>query len=116
MPCICKIFNTEATIGSTLVLQFHLKDDAGTVINITSYRVAMTAKSKGGAVLFTADSDGDEITLDAEDGATIQVTIGENIAPQDADYNVLIQDEDGNNVPVIRGTLKLLPQITDLIP
>ena len=118
MPCPCKIFNTEATIGSTFVLQFRLKDDAGAIIDVTGYRVAMAAKSKSGTVLFTADSTSDDpaITLDAEDGALIALLIPEAIAVQDADYNILIQDESGQNAPIIRGELKLLSQITDLTP
>ena len=116
MACTCKIFNTDATIGSTFVLQLRLKDDAGVVIDITDYRVAMTAKSKAGEILFSADSDDENITLDSEDGALIAVLIPEATAPQVADYNILIQDESEQNVPVIRGELKLLPQITDLTP
>lgn len=118
MSCTCKIFNTEATIGSTFVLQLRLKDDAGEVIDVTGYRVAMTAKSKSGSMLFTADSIGEApaIELDAEDGALIAVLIPEATAPQVADYNILIQDESEQNVPIIRGELKLMPQITDLTP
>lgn len=118
MPCACKIFNTDATIGSTFVLQFRLKDDAGVIIDVTSYRVGMTAKSKGGMVLFTADSTGEHpaIELDAEDGALIAILIPEVIAPQVADYNILIQDAIGQNTPIIRGELKLLSQITDFTP
>ena len=117
MSCTCKILNTEATVGSTFVLQFVLKDDAGAVIDITGYRVAMAAKSKGGTTLFTADSEseGANITLDAETGATITVQIPEDTAPQRADYDVLIEKDD-IITPIIRGTITLLPQITDIIP
>jgi hypothetical protein len=115
MACSCKIFNTDATIGSLFVLQFLLKEDDGTVIDITDYRVAMTAKSKTGSVIFTADSQAESatVTLDAETGATIEVQVPEDIAPQVADFNILIADESGN-IPIIRGELTLLSQITDL--
>ena len=115
MSCTCKIFNTEATVGSTFVLQFRLKDDAGEILDITSYRVKMTAKSKAGVALFTADSDEDDgtLTLDAEDGATISVLVPEATAPQVADYDILIA-EAGVITPIIRGTITLLSQITDL--
>lgn len=117
MSCTCKIFNTDATIGSTFVLQFRLKDDAGEVIDITDYRVKMTAKSKAGVALFTADSDEDDgtLTLDAEDGATISVLVPEATAPQVADYDILLSEGDVI-IPIIRGTIKLLSQITDLTP
>lgn len=117
MACSCKLFNTDATIGTTFVLQLRLKDDAGAVIDITGKRVAMAAKSKSGAVLFTADSEGDEpaITLDAETGATIQVLVPEDTAPQIADYDVLLSDDEAIT-PLVRGTINLLPQITDLTP
>lgn len=117
MSCTCKIFNTEATIGSTFVLQLRLKDDAGDVIDVTGYRVAMTAKSKSGSMLFTADSIGEApaIELDAEDGALIAVLIPEATAPQVADYDVLIS-EGGVITPIIRGTINLLSQITDITP
>jgi hypothetical protein len=117
MACTCKIFNTDATIGSTFVLQLRLKDDAGAVIDITDYRVAMTAKSKAGAVLFMADSEGvsPKITLDAEDGALIAVLIPESTSPQVADYDVLIS-ESGVITPIIRGSINLLSQITDITP
>jgi hypothetical protein len=117
MACSCKIFNTDATIGSTFVLQLRLKDDAGAVIDITDYRVAMTAKSKAGAVLFMADSEGvsPKITLDAEDGALITVLIPESTSPQVADYDVLIS-ESGVITPIIRGSINLLSQITDITP
>lgn len=115
MSCTCKILNTEATVGSTFVLQLVLKDDAGAVIDITGYRVAMAAKSKAGTTLFTGDSEGEGITLDAETGATIQVLVPEGTAPQAADYDVLIE-QGGVITPIIRGTITLLPQITDLTP
>lgn len=117
MSCTCKIFNTDATIGSTFVLQFRLKDDTGEVIDITDYRVKMTAKSKAGVALFTADSDEDDgtLTLDAEDGATISVLVPEATAPQVADYDILLSEDDVI-IPIIRGTIKLLSQITDLTP
>jgi hypothetical protein len=117
MSCTCKIFNTDATIGSTFVLQFRLKDDTGEVIDITDYRVKMTAKSKAGVALFTADSDEDDgtLTLDAEDGATISVLVPEATAPQVADYDILLSEGDVI-IPIIRGTIKLLSQITDLTP
>lgn len=115
MSCTCKIFNTDATIGSTFVLQLLLKDDAGEVIDITGYRVAMAAKSKGGTTLFSGDSQGAgaNITLDMGTGATITVQIPEDTAPQVADYDVLIEKDD-IVTPIIRGTITLLPQITDL--
>jgi hypothetical protein len=115
MSCPCKIFNTDATIGSTFVLQFRLKDDDGEVINITGYRVAMAAKSKNGTVLFSADSEGEGITLDSETGATIQVLISENMSPQVADFDVLIE-KDTIITSAIRGTITLLAQITDITP
>lgn len=117
MSCTCKIVNTEVAVGSTFVLQFRLKDDAGEVIDITGYRVKMTAKSKSGASLFTADSDEEDntVTLDAEDGATIQVLVPENTAPQVADYDVLIS-QSGVIMRAIRGTIDIQPQITDLTP
>ncbi|MCE2693982.1 MAG: hypothetical protein LW645_06900 [Verrucomicrobiaceae bacterium] len=117
MSCSCKIFNTEATIGSTFVLQLRLKDDAGEVIDITGYRVAMTARSKSGSILFTADSIGvsPAIELDAEDGALIAVLIPEATVAQVADFDVLISQA-GVITPIIRGTINLLPQITDLTP
>lgn len=117
MSCTCKLFNTEATVGSTFVLQFRLKDDAGEILDITSYRVKMTAKSKAGVALFTADTDEEDntVTLDAEDGATISVLVPESTAPQVADYDILIA-EAGVITPIIRGTINLLPQITDLTP
>lgn len=117
MACSCKFFNTEATVGATFVLQLVLKDDDGVVIDITSYRVAMAAKSKGGTTLFTGDSQGEgaNITLDAETGATITVQIPEDTAPQSADYDVLIE-KDEVITPIIRGTITLLPQITDITP
>lgn len=113
----CKIVNAEATIGSTFVLQFRLKDDAGEVIDITDYRVKMTAKSKAGSPLFTADSDEEDntVTLDAENGATIQVLVPEDTAQQVADFDILIA-ESGVITPVIRGTIKLIQQITDITP
>lgn len=117
MSCTCKIFNTDATIGSTFVLQFRLKDDTGEVIDITDYRVKMTAKSKAGVALFTADTYEEDgtVTLDAEDGATITVLVPEATAPQVADYDILIA-EAGVITPIIRGAINLLPQITDLTP
>jgi Ethanolamine utilization protein EutJ (predicted chaperonin) len=117
MSCTCKILNTEATVGSTFILQLVLKDDEGTVIDITGYRVAMAAKSKGGTTLFTADSEGEgaKITLDAETGATITVLVPEDTAPQAAEYDVLISKNEVIT-PIIRGTINLLPQITDLTP
>ncbi len=75
----------------------------------------MAAKSKTGSVLFTADSDEDTITLNAEDGATIAVLVPEDTSPQVADYDVLISQA-GVITPIIRGTINLLPQITDLTP
>lgn len=117
MSCTCKILNTEATVGSTFVLQLVLKDNDGAIIDITGYRVAMAAKSKGGTTLFTGDSQGEgaNITLDAETGATITVLVPEGTAPQAADYDVLIE-QGGVITPIIRGTITLLPQITDLTP
>jgi hypothetical protein len=115
MACTCKIHNTDAVIGATFVLQLRLKDDAGEVIDITGFRVAMAAKSKAGTVLFQADSESEGVTLDAEDGATIAVLVPEDTAPQAADYDVLIE-KDGIITPIIRGTITLLPQITDLTP
>jgi hypothetical protein len=117
MACSCKIFNTDATIGSTFVLQLRLKDDAGNVIDITDYRVSMAAKSKSGSILFSADSIGEApaIELDAEDGALIAVLVPKSTSPQIADYDVLIS-EAGVITPIIRGTINLLSQITDITP
>jgi cytidine deaminase len=115
MSCTCKIHNTEAVIGSTFVLQLRLKDDAGAVIDLTEFRVAMAAKSKSGTVLFQADSESEGVTLDAEDGAIIAVLVPEDTAPQAAEYDVLIS-KDALITPIIRGTINLLPQITDLTP
>lgn len=115
MSCTCKILNTEATVGSTFVLQLVLKDDVGAVIDITGYRVAMAAKSKGGTTLFTADSEGEGITLDAETGATITVLVPEDTAPQAADYDILVEKDDVIT-PIVRGTITLRPQITDITP
>lgn len=117
MACSCKILNTDATIGSTFILQLRLKDDAGEVIDITGKRVSMAVKSKGGQVLFTADSQGTapKITLDAEAGALIQVPVPEATAPQLADYDVLLSDS-SVITPLVRGTINLLSQITDVTP
>ena len=117
MSCACKILNTEAVIGSTFILQLILKDDDGEVIDITDYRVAMAVKSKGGTTLFTADSEGEgaNITLDAETGATITVLVPEDTAPQVADYDILIE-QDNVITPIVRGTITLRPQITDITP
>jgi hypothetical protein len=110
-----KIFNTEATIGSTFVFQLRLKDDSGAIIDITGYRVVMTAESQAGVALFTADSNNATILLDAEDGATIKVLVPESTTPQVANYDVLIS-QSGVITPIIRGEIKLLSQITDLTP
>lgn len=118
MPCACKIINAEATIGSTFSLQFRLKEEDGTVIDLTEYRVAMAARGKDGAFLFTADSDDAEpsITLDAAEGALIHADVPETVMPQVADFNVLVVDAGGKSEAVIRGTITLHPQITDLTP
>lgn len=113
----CKYYDTDAVIGATFILQLRLKDDAGQVLDITGYHVAMAAKSIDKNVLFSADSQGTNpaITLDAETGATIQVQIPESTTPQLADYDVLIE-KDGIITPIIRGKIRLLAQITDITP
>lgn len=118
MSCHCKLINTTATIGSTFVLQFVLKESpTSEPIDLTTYRVSMAAKSKAGVTLFTADSQGTnpKITIDAELGAQIAVLIPEATAPQTADFDVLITKA-GIITPVIRGTIDLLAQITDVTP
>lgn len=117
MNSSCKIVETDATIGSTFVFQFRLKDDAGEVIDITSHRVLFAAKSADGETLLTADSQGDnpKIELDAEIGATLEIDIPETLAPQIADFNFLLI-EGSKNTPVVRGKLHILSQIADATP
>lgn len=117
MNCSCKIVNTDATIGSSFVFQFRLREDDGTVIDITAKRVLFAAKSADGETLLTADSQGasPKITLDAVDGATLIIDVPETLAPQVADFNFLLIDG-GQNVPVIRGKLTIQSQIADATP
>lgn len=117
MNCSTKIAHLDATVGSTFVFSFRLKDDAGEVTDITGYRVLFAAKSEAGEVLLNADSQGENpgIELDAEDGATITVQVPESMTPQVADFNVLLV-EGTINLPVIRGKLTILSQIADPTP
>jgi hypothetical protein len=117
MNCSSKIVETDATIGSTFVFQFRLKDDTGEVIDITGNRVLFAAKSADGETLLLADSEGElpKITLEAETGATLEIDIPETLAPQVADFNFLLLEE-SKNTPVIRGKLHILSQIADATP
>jgi hypothetical protein len=118
MSCHCKLINTTATIGSTFVLQFVLKESpTSPPLDLTTYRVSMAAKSKEGATLFTADSQGTnpKITIHAVQGVQIAVLVPESVAAQTAVFDVLISKA-GVITPVIRGTIELMPQITDITP